>query len=101
MKIQYDSEVDVLSIVFSQNLIEMTDKEKPGVFLDYDKDGNIVGIGILDASTRIGYPTLIEYNCHSTRKDDDERHFLGDPPLVMPDQLRGCASASKSPPGQV
>jgi uncharacterized protein YuzE len=43
MKITYDSEVDVLRIVFSDTPIEDSDEEKPRVILDYDKDGNIVG----------------------------------------------------------
>jgi uncharacterized protein YuzE len=61
MKVQYDSEVDVLSIVFSENAVEESDEDKPGVILDYDKEGNVVGLGILDASERMGNPMLIEY----------------------------------------
>jgi uncharacterized protein YuzE len=79
LKVQYDSEVDVLSIVFGENPVEESDEDKPGVILDYDKDGNIGGLGILDASKRMTNPRLIEYNCHSMSKDDDDRHFQGDP----------------------
>jgi len=39
-------------IIFSNAPIEESDEEKPGVILDYDKDGNIVGLEILDASRR-------------------------------------------------
>ena len=61
MKITYDPEVDVLRILFSNTPIEESDADKPGVILDYDKDGNIVGLEILDASKRMENPRVIEY----------------------------------------
>lgn len=36
-------------------------EEKPGVILDYDRDGNVVEIEILDASKRIKNPRSFEY----------------------------------------
>jgi uncharacterized protein YuzE len=44
MKVTYDQEVDVLRVVFSSAKIHESDEDKPGVILDYDKDGNVVGI---------------------------------------------------------
>ena len=61
MKVTYDPEVDVLRILLSNALIEESDEEKPGVILDYDKDGNIVGLEILDASQRMENPRTVEY----------------------------------------
>jgi uncharacterized protein YuzE len=61
MKITYDPEVDVLRILFKDAEIEESDEDKPGVILDYDKDGNIVGLEILDASKRIENPQTVEY----------------------------------------
>lgn len=61
MKITYDPEVDVLRIVFSEAQIEESDEEKPGVILDFDKGGNIVGLEILDASQRMENPRAVEY----------------------------------------
>lgn len=49
MKITYDTEVDVMRIIFNDAPIEESDEEKPGIILDFDKDGNIVGMEILDA----------------------------------------------------
>ena len=42
MKVTYDPKVDVLRILLNNNPIEESDEAKPGVILDYDKDGNIV-----------------------------------------------------------
>jgi len=61
MKITYDPEVDVLRVVFSNMPIEESDEEKPGMILDYDKNGNIVGLEILDASKRMENPRSVEY----------------------------------------
>ncbi len=61
MKITYDSEVDVIRILFSNTPIEESDEDKPGVILDYDKNGNIVGLEILDASKRMENPRAVEY----------------------------------------
>ena len=61
MKITYDLEVDVLRMVFSNAPIEESDEDKPGVIIDYDKDGNVVGLEILDASKRMENPRAVEY----------------------------------------
>ena len=36
-------------------------EDKPGIIIDYDECGNIVGMEILDASTRIENPRTLEY----------------------------------------
>ncbi|MGE0825383.1 MAG: DUF2283 domain-containing protein [Candidatus Binatia bacterium] len=61
MKVTYDQDLDVLRILFSNSPIEESDEDKPGVILDYDKDGNIVGLEILDASKRMENPRAVEY----------------------------------------
>ena len=61
MKVKYDPEMDVLSIVLSDVPVQESDEDKPGVILDYDHNGDVVGIEILDASKRIGDPMSIEY----------------------------------------
>jgi uncharacterized protein YuzE len=61
VKVTYDPEVDVLRILLSDTPIEESDEDKPGVILDYDKDGNIVGLEILEASKRIANPRSVEY----------------------------------------
>ena len=51
----------MLTIQLSGALVEESDEDKPGVILDYDKDGNIVGIEILNASKRMENPRALEY----------------------------------------
>jgi uncharacterized protein YuzE len=53
--------VDMLRILLSNAPIEESDEDKPGVILDYDKDGNVVGLEILEASKRMGNPRSLEY----------------------------------------
>ena len=53
MKVVYDPEVDVLSILLSDAPVAESDQEKPGVILDYDAGGNMVSFEILDASKRM------------------------------------------------
>ena len=60
MEIRYDKEVDILMVAFSKNSIEESDEEKPGIILDYDKNGGIVSIEILDASKRVADPEKVE-----------------------------------------
>ncbi|HXP84380.1 MAG TPA: DUF2283 domain-containing protein [Bryobacteraceae bacterium] len=61
MRVKYDPEVDVLSIVLSDAPVEESDQDKPGVILDYDSNGNVVAVEILDASKRMGNPMSVEY----------------------------------------
>ena len=61
MKVIYDSETDTLTVIFSNADIFESDEDKPGVILDYDADGNLVSLEILDASQRVGLPSRIEY----------------------------------------
>jgi len=61
MKVTYDPEVDVLRILFRDVPIEESDEDKPGVILDYDRDGNIVGMEVLNASQRVENPRGVDY----------------------------------------
>ena len=61
MKVAYDPDVDVLRILFRNARIEESDEDKPGIILDYDKDGNLVGLEVLNASQRVDNPRGVEY----------------------------------------
>ena len=61
MKIVYDPEVDILSVLLSDAPVAESDQDKPGVILDYDGEGNVVSLEILDASKRMENPMWVEY----------------------------------------
>lgn len=61
MKVVYDPETDIVRVLFSSASVDESDEDKPGIILDYDKDGNIVGLEILDASKRMENPRSLEY----------------------------------------
>ena len=61
MRVTYDAGTDTLRFLLSGSRIDESDEEKPGVVLDYDKCGNVVGIEILDASLRVENPKALEF----------------------------------------
>ena len=62
MKVRYDANSDTLSVVLLESAaIAESDEEKPGIILDFDADGNLVSLEVLDASQRMSDPQTIEY----------------------------------------
>ena len=62
MKTIYDSKTDTLSVILRENTaIAESDEDKPGVILDYDKEGNLVSLEILDASKRVTEAKKMEF----------------------------------------
>ncbi len=61
MRVTYDARTDTLTIILRETPVSESDEDKPGVILDYDADGNLVGLEILDASRRVSEPRSIQY----------------------------------------
>jgi len=57
MKITYDRVIDALYIRFKETTAT-TEHLAEGIAADYDADGHLVGIEILDAMQRLGDPTI-------------------------------------------
>jgi YD repeat-containing protein len=53
--------MDILTIILNDTLVAESDEDKPGIILDYDEEGNVVSMEILDASRRIAQPTQMVY----------------------------------------
>ncbi len=53
MKVRIDKEDDALYFELDNTEIVESDEVQPGVILDYDRDGRLVGIEILSLSTRL------------------------------------------------
>jgi uncharacterized protein YuzE len=53
MRITYDAEVDAMSIVFRETMVT-TKQVAEGIAIEYDSEGRIAGIEVLDAVKRLG-----------------------------------------------
>lgn len=61
MKATYDRRTDTLTLVLREDAkIAESDEEKAGVILDYDSEGNLVSIEVLDASKRVSRADRVE-----------------------------------------
>ena len=61
MKITYDPDADTLTVVLKDAPVAESDEDRPGVILDFDDAGDVVGLEILDASKRVTDPHHVEY----------------------------------------
>ena len=61
MRVTFDSKTDTLTVVFKDTTVVESDEEKPGVILDFDEAGDVVGLEILDASQRVTDPGTVEF----------------------------------------
>ena len=61
MNITYDPSVDVLRIILENSEIDESDEEIEGIIMDYNVNGKLVGIEILDASQRVDNPYVMNY----------------------------------------
>jgi uncharacterized protein YuzE len=61
MKATYDAKTDTLTLEFSGVPVAESDEDKPGVILDYDAAGNLVGLEVLDASKRVAEARTMEF----------------------------------------
>ncbi len=62
MKVTYDPATDTLTVVLREATpVAQSDEDKPGVILDYDDEGNLVSLEILDASRRVTETRKIEF----------------------------------------
>ena len=61
MKAVYDPQTDTLTVEFKPGPVAESDEDKPGIILDYDADGNLVSLEVLDASKRIAETRSMEF----------------------------------------
>jgi len=53
MKVMYDPEVDALQIVFNEGEIESSEEEVEGMIFDFNEEGKVLGLEILNASKKV------------------------------------------------
>ncbi len=52
MKIEYDPEVDALYVRLTEHKIIESEQVQPGIILDFDEAGKVVGVEVLAVSKR-------------------------------------------------
>ena len=61
MRAVYDPKTDTLTLELKSGPVAESDEDKPGVILDYDAQGNLIGIEVLDASQRVAEARTMEF----------------------------------------
>ncbi|MBT9316732.1 DUF2283 domain-containing protein [Leptothoe spongobia] len=62
MKVVYDPDKDILQISLVTTVVEETTQIAPGLVLDYDADGQVIGLEIRKASTKVDSPYAISFD---------------------------------------
>lgn len=60
MKVRFDPEADILYILIKEGEISDTDEIDDDLWIEYDKEGNIVGIEIWNAGEKVIMEALKE-----------------------------------------
>jgi YD repeat-containing protein len=61
MNAKYDAKTDTLTLELKPGPVAESDEGKPGVILDYDADGNLIAIEVLDASKRVADARTMQF----------------------------------------
>jgi len=68
MKVTYDEEADTIYMKLRETEYYESDEITEGFILDYDNEGNVIGIEILRASTHLNSEDLSTVNFEINRK---------------------------------
>ena len=68
MRVRYDEEVDVLYIRLKETSYYESEEIKEGIIIDYDKDGNVIGIEMMNATEYLAPEELSTIKFDITRK---------------------------------
>lgn len=60
MKVKYNREVDTLYIRLTDEIIDESDETRPGLVIDYDAEGTVVGFEIMNASKKMSQPAMVQ-----------------------------------------
>jgi len=67
MRVIYDPETDTIDLIFREEPVAESDEVRDGIIIDYDKDGKIVSIEVLDASEHVGEPGTMVYQAKGVK----------------------------------
>ena len=66
MKIQYDPKADAMHIYLAEGAVVESDEVRPGVVVDFDSSGRVLGIEMLDVSQRTANPREVAFEMLSS-----------------------------------
>ena len=62
MKIEYSKEADAIYVYFKEELVASSKEIEDGVVIDFDKEGHLIGIEVLDVSQRFSLADIVNVN---------------------------------------
>ena len=69
MRITYDPKADTVTIVLREGPVSESDEVRPGIIVDYDREGRVLGFEILDAREHVTDPQGIHYEVAARHAD--------------------------------
>ncbi len=67
MKIIYDSETDTLDLIFRDEAVAESNEIQEEIIIDYDQDGKLISIEVLNASEHVHEPQTMVYHVKNSR----------------------------------
>lgn len=61
MKVIYDKETDTMDLIFHEGKVSESDELRDSIIIDYDEEGRIIAIEILNATKHVAQPSSIAY----------------------------------------
>lgn len=62
MKIEYSKEADAIYVYFKEEFVASSKEIEDGVVIDFDKEGQLIGIEVLDVSQRFNLSDIVNVN---------------------------------------
>jgi uncharacterized protein YuzE len=62
MKIEYSKEADAIYVYFKEEFVANSKEIEDGVVIDFDKNGQLIGIEVLDVSQRFSLSDIVNVN---------------------------------------
>jgi uncharacterized protein YuzE len=66
MKIIYDRDTDILTMIFKEGKVAESDELRDGIIIDYDNNGHIISMEVMDASEHTHQPLSVAYEVKET-----------------------------------
>jgi uncharacterized protein YuzE len=73
MKIEYDREEDALYVRLQEKFVAKTVEVDEGINIDFDDDGRLIGLEILDATERYALSDIFNISTENLFPEDERR----------------------------